>query len=93
MRTLAALLHECDLHLQALHEAMGRCPQPLTETHFSRRDADLIAALDQFAYRFTKLQDVMSAKLFRQYALEALQEPVESVPSWRPGRWRSGHHQ
>ena len=80
MRTLAALLHECDLHLQALHEAIGRCPQPLTEAHFSRRDADLIAVLDQFAYRFTKLQDAMSAKLFRQYALEVLQEPVESVP-------------
>lgn len=40
----------------------------------------MIAALDQFAYRFTKLQDVMSAKLFRQYALEVLHEPVESVP-------------
>jgi hypothetical protein len=80
MRRLAELLAECDLHLQALREAMGRCPQPLTEAHFARRDADLIAALDQFAYRFTKLQDVMSAKVFRQYALEVLHEPVESAP-------------
>ncbi len=31
MRRLAELLQECDLHLQALQEAMGRCPQPLTE--------------------------------------------------------------
>lgn len=52
MRTLAALLNECDLHLQALNEAMGRCPQPLTEAHFTKRDPDVIASLDQFAYRF-----------------------------------------
>jgi len=80
MRRLAELLAECELHLQALREAMERCPQPLTEAHFARRDAELIAALDQFAYRFTKLQDVMSAKVFRQYALEVLHEPVESAP-------------
>ncbi len=80
MRRLAELLQECGLHLQALREAMGRCPQPLTEAHFARRQPELIAALDQFAYRFTKLQDVMSAKLFRQYALEVLHEPVESAP-------------
>jgi hypothetical protein len=80
MRRLAELLAECELHLQALREAMERCPQPLTEAHFARRDAELIAALDQFAYRFTKLQHVMSAKVFRQYALEVLHEPVESAP-------------
>jgi hypothetical protein len=80
MRRLAELLAECELHLLALREAMERCPQPLTEAHFARRDAELIAALDQFAYRFTKLQDVMSAKVFRQYALEVLHEPVESAP-------------
>ena len=80
MRRLAELLAECELHLQALREAMERCPQPLTEAHFARRDAELIAALDQFAYRFTKLQDVMSAKVFRQYALEVLHEAVEAAP-------------
>lgn len=80
MRRLAELFQGCDLHLQALGEAMGRCPQPLTEAHIARRQPELIAALDQFAYRFTKLQDVMSAKLFRQYALEVLHEPVESAP-------------
>jgi uncharacterized protein with HEPN domain len=80
MRTLAALLDECDLHLLALHEAMSRCPQPLTVSHFETRHPALIAALDQFAYRFIKLQDVMSAKVFRQYAVEVLGEPVESVP-------------
>jgi len=80
VRRLAELFQECDLHLQALGEAMGRCPRPLTEEHFAQRDPDLIAARDQFAYRFTKLQDLMSAKLFRQYALEVLHEPVESAP-------------
>ncbi len=80
MRTLDELLNECGLHLLALQEAMARCPQPLTVGHFATRNPDLIAALDQFAYRFAKLQDVMSVQLFRRFALDALHEPVESLP-------------
>lgn len=80
MRSLDDLLNECDLHLLALQEAMARCPQPLTVDHFATRNPDLVAALDQFAYRFAKLQDVMSIQLFRRFALDALHEPVESLP-------------
>ena len=80
MRSLDDLLNECDLHLLALQEAMARCPQPLTVDHFATRNPDLVAALDQFAYRFAKLQDVMSVQLFRRFALDALHEPVESLP-------------
>lgn len=80
MRTLNDLLNECDLHLLALQEAMARCPQPLTENHFVTRNPALVAALDQFAYRFTKLQDVISVQLFRRFALDVLHEPVESLP-------------
>lgn len=80
MRTLGDLLNESDLHLLALREAMARCPQPLTEDHFVTRNPALVATLDQFAYRFTKLQDVMSVQLFRRFALDVLHEPVESLP-------------
>lgn len=80
MRPLSELVNECDLHLLALQEAMARCPRPLTEEHFVTRNPDLIAALDQFAYRFTKLQDVISVQLFRRFALDILHEPVESLP-------------
>ena len=80
MRALNDLLNECDLHLLALREAMARCPQPLTEDHFATRNPALVAALDQFAYRFTKLQDVISVQVFRRFALEVLHEPVESLP-------------
>lgn len=80
MRSLDDLLNECDLHLLALQEAMARCPQSLTVAHFTTRNPDLVAALDQFAYRFAKLQDVMSVRLFRRFALDALHEPVESLP-------------
>ena len=80
MRALNDLLNECDLHLLALREAMTRCPQPLTEDHFATRNPALVAALDQFAYRFTKLQDVISVQVFRRFALEVLHEPVESLP-------------
>lgn len=80
MRTLIDLFDECDRHLQALGEAMQRCPQPLTEAHFIPRNPDFIATLDQFAYRFTKLQDAMSTQLFRQFCVQILQEPVETRP-------------
>lgn len=80
MRCLDDLLTECDRHLLALREAIGRCPQPLTVEHFAGRDAALIATLDQFAYRFSKLQDVMSAQVFRRYAVDRLKEPVEDRP-------------
>ena len=80
MRTLIDLFDECDRDLQALGEAMHRCPQPLTEAHFIPRNPDLIATLDQFAYRFAKLQDAMSTQLFRQFCMQILQEPVEMRP-------------
>ncbi len=80
MRPLDDLLDECELHILAIHEAMLRCPQPLTVSHFATRNPDLIAALDQFAYRFAKLQDTMSVQLFRRFALDVLHEPVESMP-------------
>ncbi|HRF45310.1 MAG TPA: hypothetical protein PLD30_13900 [Candidatus Competibacteraceae bacterium] len=80
MRSLDDLINECDLHLLALREAMARCPQSLTEEHFATRHPALVATLDQFAYRFTKLQDVISTQLFRRFALDVLHEPVESLP-------------
>jgi hypothetical protein len=80
MRSLDDLISECDLHLLTLREAMARCPRPLTVDHFATRDPALIAALDQFAYRFVKLQDVISVQLFRRFALDVLHEPVESLP-------------
>ena len=80
MRSLDELLVECDLHFLALQEAMARCPSHLSVEHLTTRNPELIAALDQFAYRFTKLQDVMSVQLFRRFALDVLHEPVESMP-------------
>ncbi|WP_295390390.1 hypothetical protein [uncultured Thiodictyon sp.] len=80
MRSLDDLISECGLHFLALQEAMARCPRPLTVDHFAMRDPALIAALDQFAYRFVKLQDLISVQLFRRFALDVLHEPVESLP-------------
>jgi len=42
MRTLNDLLNECDFHFLALHEAIARCPQPLTENHFATRNPALV---------------------------------------------------
>jgi hypothetical protein len=44
------------------------------------RRPELVAALDQFAYRFAKLQDMLSTQMFRRFAREVLAEPVETAP-------------
>lgn len=80
MKPLTDLFRECDAHRLALTEAMARCPRPLSAGHFVVRNPDLVAALDQFAYRFAKLQDTMSTQLFRSFAVDALAEPAEAAP-------------
>lgn len=80
MRPLRDLFQECDAHLGALGEAMGRCPRPLTAAHFQQRDPALVATLDQFAYRFGKLQDLVGTQLVRRFAVDVLREPVEEAP-------------
>lgn len=60
--------------------AIARCPAPLEAHHFSVRNADPVGSLDQFIYRFTKAQDVMSSQLFRRFARDARREPEGAVP-------------
>jgi hypothetical protein len=74
-RRLGALLDNCARHLRYLMAARERLPRPMLAGHFEEPSDDLVAALDQFAFRFTRLQDTMGARL-----VEKLKEPYEDAP-------------
>jgi len=52
---------------------------PLSGSGFSQITPVEIALFDQFIYRFSKLQDIMGARLFKQL-LEALEEDTSGLP-------------
>ena len=77
---LASLLENCMRHLRYLKAARERLPKPMVAGHFADPPDATVAALDQFAFRFVRLQDAMGARLFRAFLVENLKEPYEDVP-------------
>jgi len=77
---LASLIENCVRHLRYLLAARERLPRPMVAGHFADPPDELVAALDQFAFRFVRLQDTMGARLFRAFLVENLKEPYEDVP-------------
>jgi hypothetical protein len=71
----------CDLHntrMMFAWENIGRY-FPLTETILGNLSPVELAFFDQLIYRFSKLQDSMGTRLFRQL-LESLEEDVSALP-------------
>ncbi len=71
----------CDRHIQRIHEALEalHADMPMSVDFYAGLDENQIRCMDQFIFRFSKLQDAMGAKLFR-YALAYLDEDVSSLP-------------
>ena len=71
----------CQGHLEALHDALKDMEQcgltPSEYAHLSKTDLRL---LDQFAYRYTRLQDDMGTRLMPA-VLRALGEDVAAMPA------------
>lgn len=72
---------ECDLHIQRLEYAFARLEPtfPLSTEKYSLLTEDQISHLDQYLYRFSKLQDAMGRRLFRNL-LTFLGEDIETLP-------------
>lgn len=71
----------CDRQIQRIEEALsdlGMTMSMSVEEH-SDLTREQIRCLDQFIFRFSKLQDTMGAKLFRQ-VLAYLEEDVTTLP-------------
>ena len=71
----------CDKHILRIDEAMKELAAvlPLSNESYTSLTSEQIRCLDQFIFRFSKLQDAMGAKIFR-FLLEYLDEDVTALP-------------
>ena len=71
----------CDKHILRINEALEELSStlPLTIENYAQLNSEQIRCIDQFIFRFSKLQDAMGTKIFR-YILEYLDEDVTSLP-------------
>lgn len=71
----------CDRHIQRIEEALGELADllPMSVEDYVGLNSEQIRCLDQFIFRFSKLQDAMGARIFRNL-LEYLDEDVCSLP-------------
>lgn len=78
---LTETLAICDLHFQRMMFAFNSIEKyfPLTEFNFGQISDMELALFDQLIYRFSKLQDSMGTRLFKQ-VLEALEEDISGLP-------------
>jgi hypothetical protein len=78
---LTETLAICDIHHQRMMFAFESVKKyfPLSESNFGQISQLEMALFDQLIYRFSKLQDSMGARLFKQL-LEALEEDVSGLP-------------
>lgn len=80
IQRLAQALATCTAHRQALSDALDDLQgQRLAADNLAQPDKALRRLLDQFAYRYTRLQDDMGARLVPA-TLPALGEPAASFP-------------
>lgn len=64
-KTIQSAIMECDKHLDRIRKARQHLEStfPLTADRLETADDSLIEHIDQFVYRFTKLQDCMGTRL------------------------------
>jgi hypothetical protein len=79
---LERLIKECDKHLERIKRASAKMAvfMPLEASRYVQLTDDEVAHIDQYLYRFSKLQDVIGEKLF-VLVLEFLKEEnIKSKP-------------
>ena len=74
------IIKECDLHRKRITFALSKLKlfMPLTSEHYKHLDNEQVEDLDQFLFRFSKLQDTIGQRFFSA-VLEAQEEPVEEA--------------
>lgn len=78
---LTETLAICDVHFHRMKFAYSSIEKffPLNEINFGQISQIEMALFDQLIYRFSKLQDSMGSRLFKQL-LEALEEDIHGLP-------------
>lgn len=73
-------LRQCDRHAQRMSRAVERIPFPLDGHELAEDNEELITLIDQFVFRYTKLQDTLGEHVLRQFCSQVLLELVEDSP-------------
>jgi hypothetical protein len=73
-------LRQCDRHAQRMSRAMAHIPFPLDGHELADDNEELITLIDQFVFRYTKLQDTLGEHVLRQFCSQVLLELVEDRP-------------
>ena len=78
---LEKIFYECDKHLKRIDSSSSELKNimPLDKEKYINLDEENIKVLDQFLFRFSKLQDAMGQKLFKMILL-FLKEDIEGKP-------------
>ena len=78
---LLKYFNECDKHIQRIDEAYGDIESiiPLTVEKYRVLSKDEVQDIDQYIFRFSKLQDTMGDKIFR-LILKKYEQSDHSVP-------------
>jgi len=78
---LEKIFHECDKHLSRINSSSRelKTVMPLNKERYINLNDEEIKVLDQFLFRFSKLQDAMGQKLFKTM-LNFLKEDIEGKP-------------
>ncbi len=78
--TLTEILNTCSLHLHRMTFAQAKVEKsiPLSMDSYYQLSEESIGFLDQYIFRFSKLQDLMGNRLFPK-TLEFLAEPTSEM--------------
>ena len=78
---LKKYFNECDKHLQRIEEAYSDIKDslPLTVQKYQTLSKDEVQDIDQYLYRFSKLQDTLGQKIFK-LVLNIYEPSQESIP-------------
>ncbi len=78
---LKKYINECDKHVQRINEAYGDLKNslPITSQKYKNLTKDEVQALDQYLFRFAKLQDTMSDKIFK-LVITIYEQSDETLP-------------
>ena len=77
-KKLFSILQECDKHLLRINSSYQKLPLPINKEEYDNISEDDITNLDQFLFRFTKLQDAIGKKLFKNILLY-LEEDISNI--------------
>ena len=77
---LQVALDQCRRHVVIMQGALADLPARLNASAIEQDDLVLLRTVDQFVYRFIKLQDTLGEHVLRSFASEILAEPVIDAP-------------